>query len=59
MNLYHLETDTLVTVMITPSGYFLVEVINHTGIVYKCLHDTITGAEEDARENYDALGEDL
>ena len=55
MNWYHLETDTLVTVIITPSGYFLVEVINRTGIVYKCLHDTLTGAVEDAQAHYDSL----
>ena len=59
MELYHLETETLVTVEARLHGYHLVEVSNHTGIVYKCLHDTLTGAVEDAQAHYDTLGPDL
>ena len=55
MELYHLETDTLVTVEARLHGYHLVEVSDRTGIVYKCLHDTHAGAVEDAQAHYDAL----
>lgn len=59
VNLYHLNTDTLVTVTPRLHGYYLVEVSDRTGIVYKCLHDTHAGAVEDAQAHYDALGDDL
>ena len=58
MDLYHLNTDTLITVITTPRGY-LVTVSNGSGVVYRCLHDTFAGAAEDAQEHYDALGPDL
>ena len=55
MKLYHLETDTLVTVTPELHGYHLVTVSDNSGIVYQCLHDTLTGAVEDAQTHYDSL----
>lgn len=59
MELYHLATNTLITVTTRTHGYHLVTVFNSSGIFYRMLHDTITGAAEDAQAHYDTLGPDL
>lgn len=57
MVLYHLETDTLVTVEARQHGYHLVTVTNNSGTVYRCLHDSVMSAIDDAQAHYDALGD--